>query len=182
MIIYFIFVIISCRLARSSVFTPKKGILATECGFATGKVCRSDATTAAVDAHVAVGGLELLLEDLVGADGVGLVLEADGGGGRGEEAKREGASIASGAKRNVLVLDRTDCEHLMLMGWDKVVVGVPKRCRVGAGRKCGELRSEEMGEAWWRGWDGLAYRRPTAIVYFRYIEYGKRRIGFGTER
>lgn len=57
-----------------------------------------DAAAAAVDAHVAVGGLALLLENLVGAIGVGLVLEGDGGGCRGEEAKCKEAAIATGGR------------------------------------------------------------------------------------
>ncbi|TQV98815.1 hypothetical protein IF1G_02895 [Cordyceps javanica] len=54
-----------------------------------------DAATAAVHAHVAVGGLELLLGNLVGAVGVGLVSEGGGGDGRGEEAESKEASVAT---------------------------------------------------------------------------------------
>lgn len=83
-------VAVVCSKSRCRVFATGGGVVGG------GEVGGLDAASAAVDAHIAVGGLELLLCHLVGADAVGLVLEGDGGGGGGEEAKGEDASIAAG--------------------------------------------------------------------------------------
>lgn len=54
-----------------------------------------DASAAAVNADVAVGGFVLLLRELVVADGVGLVLECKRGSGGSEEAEGHDAAIGA---------------------------------------------------------------------------------------